>query len=911
MNKKSLALFFAIALIMLLSFFTIAAQVKASPITIIFDPTSGTVGTEVVVQGAADTFNGQVEIYWDLPGNVLETTMAVGYDYSATITIPEAVAGTHVIGARDVTTTETAARDFVVESSIVLSQEEGPIGTNVTVSGTGFAIVSSIDVTWDAKIVLETDSDEHGSFTGSFFVPPSVAGDHNVMATDGDGNTDSAPFTVWSITISISPTSGRIGTIMTVNGTYATPGKNVTILWDSVPVDNTTAQTDGTYSYDLTVPPSGAGAHVITVLDVESANNASETFTVLPIEISIDPDSGPVETEVTISGSCATPVANVTILWDSVEVANVTTSADGTYAYLLTVPPSVNGEHTITAVDLESTNNASDTFTVVALITLGPEDGLVGDVVSVTGTGFSGLSEVDVYFDVNHNGVPDSEELVQADVPTNETGSFESNFTVPWVSIAGDCRVMAIDAEDLTDDATFTVLFVMYTRSNEYFQGDYPSFFIQAVDEDGEPLEGVLVVVEIHDPDGYLQHKSITFTTEDGTVPYDAQFFSWMVWDFSGMLEHSPIHLSSDAAVGTWTWNATASDDLWEKLTVSNSFEVVEPVDLRTLLEKLDQLLTGQDDTADMIVYYGDKLQLEHDELAALIAAVSDELQMDHEELANLVSDVFAALELKLDDIADELVSIEEKVDGLYLVLGDLELKLDDINAMIVGIEGKIATIETDIGTIKADVDDIQAKLVSIQGDLATINSTLGEIQVKIDNLGAVSLEEIKQDIATIKSEIGTIKVHVSNINANITSIKGRLVTIETTVGTIEEDISDINGEIVAVKDDMVMISTDIGDAEASLNDINAKITVINDNVATIETDIGTIEGRLTSIEGDVATIETDIGTIETTTDSIQTTGESIKTDTGLQPATVGLSLIAAIAAIAAAVMVLRKVYVK
>ncbi|NIQ06863.1 MAG: hypothetical protein GWO20_14395, partial [Candidatus Korarchaeota archaeon] len=51
--------------------------------------------------------------------------------------------------------------------------------------------------------------------------------------------------------------------------------------------------------------------------------------------------------------------------------------------------------------------------------------------------------------------------------------------------------------------------------------------------------------------------------------------------------------------------------------------------------------------------------------------------------------------------------------------------------------------------------------------------------------------------------------------------------------------------------------------------------------------------------------------TIKTTTESIQTTGESIKTDTGLQPATIGLSLIAAIAAIAAAVMVLRKVYLK
>lgn len=899
MNKKCLAILFVMTLALILAF---GPGVRANPIDISFEPTSGTVGTLVSVSGSADTENGFVDIYWDFPGNALKTVQAEGFDYEGEIEIPEAVAGTHALGAKDVQAGQTTAGDFIVISDFTLTPNIGRIGLTVTVSGTGFAHSSSVEITWDdpAQTVLTTASNENGTFGGSFIVPSSLAGDHTVTATDEDENTASDTFTVLPITISIDPSSGPVGTEVTITGSYATPSGLVSILWDDVEDDSTTADGVGDYSYLLTVPPDLAGEHTITAVDVMSTNNASETFTLLPITISIDPISGPVGTIVAVTGTYATPEGSVAIQWDGVVVYTVEALLNGNYSYELTIPPATNGDHTITAVDTESTNTASETFTVIALITLDPEDGLVGQLVDIEGTGFSGNSKVDVYFG-------DIEEPV-LQVNTDEYGSFSGTFTVPWVPTAGNYEVLAIDENEVNDDAVFTVLFVMYTRSDEYFQGDYPSFFIQAVNEEGEPLEGAWLTMNIYDSNGYLQYKGVTFTVENGTVPYDMQFFSWAVWNYAGSLEHSPTHLPSDALIGTWT----ATAELWDgELTVSDSFEVVEPVDLRTLLDMLDQLLDGQDDIAGLIVYYGDKLHLEHDELATLIAAVSNELQMDHEELANLVSDVFVALELKLNDITDELVSIEEKVDGLYIVLDDLEVKLDDINATIVGIEGKIATIETDIGTIKTDISNINGRLTSIDGRLATIETDIGTIQADVADIQA-KLVSIQGDIASVNTTLGEIETKIDNLGAvSIEAIKGDIATIKTDIGTIQEDISDINGEIVAVNEEMVTISTDIGDTEASLSDINAKITVINGKIATIETDIGTIEGRVTSIEGDVVTIETDIGTIKTSTESIETTSESIKTDTSLQPATVALSLIAAISAIAAAVMVLRKVYVK
>ena len=119
-----------------------------------------------------------------------------------------------------------------------------------------------------------------------------------------------------------------------------------------------------------------------------------------------------------------------------------------------------------------------------------------------------------------------------------------------------------------------------------------------------------------------------------------------------------------------------------------------------------------------------------------------------------------------------------------------------------------------------------------------------------------------------------------------------------------QTDIASINGKLLALDGELATIQTNVGTFTTSLADINTKITVINGNIARIDTDVGTIKGLVTKIDGDNAVIMTDIGEMHGTI-------SDIKGDTGLQPATIGLSILAAISAIAAAVMILRKVYLK
>jgi len=176
-----------------------------------------------------------------------------------------------------------------------------------------------------------------------------------------------------------------------------------------------------------------------------------------------------------------------------------------------------------------------------------------------------------------------------------------------------------------------------------------------------------------------------------------------------------------------------------------------------------------------------------------------------------------------------------------------------------------------------------------------TVNPTLNGINARI-----VSLEG---KVATVISEVGQMKIDLAAIGARVTSIDGKVATVESDIGTLKTDTASINAVIVGLHDDVATIHTAIGDLNTTIKQLNGIVTIEND-VATIKTELGEIKGKVISLEGKAATIQTDIGTVKTNADSIAGT-------VGLQPMAIGLSAIAALAAIVAAALILRKVYIK
>jgi len=164
-------------------------------------------------------------------------------------------------------------------------------------------------------------------------------------------------------------------------------------------------------------------------------------------------------------------------------------------------------------------------------------------------------------------------------------------------------------------------------------------------------------------------------------------------------------------------------------------------------------------------------------------------------------------------------------------------------------------------------------------------------------------------------SGFGTASFIVSQtldgFNATLTAINDNIATVNTKIGQIELDLKDLELKIESVEgniEDGIAIlnagfaGTDLGAISAKLDNIINEIIVTKQNTVAIQTSLGILQGTISEIHGKTVTIETRVGTLYATIDSI-------KTETGLQPTNLALSLIAAISAIIASILVFRKLY--
>src|SRR5256712_500980 len=262
-------------------------------------------------------------------------------------------------------------------------------------------------------------------------------------------------------TISLNPTSGPAGTILTVTGKNFASNSAVTILYDNntITTEPATVTTDSTGSFtgSITVPSSsGAGPHTVKATDA-SNHPASAQFSVMttPVAtISLNPTSGPTGTAVNISGSNFAANSGITISYDNNAIATnpviITTDSTGSFTGSITVPSSIAGLHTVSAQDA-SANSASAQFTVTTpAITLNPTSGPTGTTVNISGNNFVANSGIAISYD--NNAVT----TTPTTVTSISTGSFTGSIIVPS-SGAGPHTVNATDASSNSASASFTV----------------------------------------------------------------------------------------------------------------------------------------------------------------------------------------------------------------------------------------------------------------------------------------------------------------------------------------------------------------------------------------------------------------------------------------------------------------------
>ena len=350
-----------------------------------FTPLSGEAGTVVTINGTKLT--GTTNVMF---GNTPATNFTVVSATQITAVVPAGA----TTGKITITTPNGAAEsvgDFTIIGELPtisgFNPTSGPVGTSVTISGAAFS--EAMAVTFNG---VNASSFTVNSATQITAVVPTGATTGKIAVTTPSGTTESnTSFTVIpSPTIaSFSPTSGPIGTSVTITGSAFNGTTAVTFN-----SSNAASFTANSATQFTAVVPAGATTGKISVTTPGGTATSAIDFTVIPPPTisSFTPTSGPAGTSVTITGTAFTGTTAVT--FNGVNATSFTVNSPTQITAVVPAGPTT-GKIAVTTPSgtAESTTN----FNVIPLPTISsftPTSGPTGTAVTLTGTAFTGTTVV-------------------------------------------------------------------------------------------------------------------------------------------------------------------------------------------------------------------------------------------------------------------------------------------------------------------------------------------------------------------------------------------------------------------------------------------------------------------------------------------------------------------------------------
>ena len=414
--------------------------------SITLNPIWGPPGTNVTVTGGNFTFGGEVRIYFY--GTSVQNATATGTGTINTwFLVPSVSPSTYTVNATDVSTGGYGTKPFTVPSPslIAIDPTWGPPNTNITVTGGNFTVSGNVTIYFDETLVRWDLANGTGYLSTTFLVPSVLPGTYDVKAY-GSGWASPIPFVVPPPSITLNVTSGPPGLPVVVTGGNFTVSGNVTIYFDGTSVANTTADGTGAISTPFDVPDKPAGSYTVRAMDVATTANATQPFTIPSPSITLTPDGGPPDTNVTVTGPNFKVNGNVTIYFDGTLVGWDLANATG-YLNTTFLAPSVSpATYTVNATD--GINYATASFTVGPVIWITPTSGPSGITISVTGAGLTINGTAGIYFDTTFI----------KNVTANSAGTISTTFPAPHAT-AGAHNVTAYDwgTATTTPPKTFTI----------------------------------------------------------------------------------------------------------------------------------------------------------------------------------------------------------------------------------------------------------------------------------------------------------------------------------------------------------------------------------------------------------------------------------------------------------------------
>src|SRR5260370_25816313 len=262
-------------------------------------------------------------------------------------------------GAAGLTTVNFSLTNTAAEPILsTLSLTQGPVGASITITGSNFGSTPG-SVTFNGTSATPTA----WSPTSIDTTVPGGATTGNVVVTVGGMASNGLPFTVTPPPniASISPTSGPVGTVVTINGTNFGPTVGTRV--SGVTFNGVSARTNGWSDTQILVPvPAGedSGNVVVSISGVAS-NAVLFTVTSAPAVTSVSPTGGPVGTSVTITGTSFGPIQGTSTVTFNGTAATPTSWSNTNIA--APVPTGATTGNVVVSIGRFATNDGAFTVT--------------------------------------------------------------------------------------------------------------------------------------------------------------------------------------------------------------------------------------------------------------------------------------------------------------------------------------------------------------------------------------------------------------------------------------------------------------------------------------------------------------------------------------------------------------------
>jgi hypothetical protein len=580
--------------------------------------------------------------------------------------------------------------DFSIGAVITLDMDEGPVGSVVSVEGRGFLGEDMVDsITIDSTVCEVMDEDDleidEGDFDLEFVIPQVDDEDDYTITIEAGAITVTADFEVTELaSVEVEPNFGLQGESVTVRGYNFVHEAEEEVTVSLGGLGETTFETDddGFFEGSFTIPGVSQGTHTLMAEQTDFNIDADTDFKAGLIVVVATPKSVKVGEKITFTGSGFTfngewnaSFADITVEDDG------DVNAQGTFTKEFYVPTVEPGTYTVTFTDIDEDAETyievttEITITENTMLTLEPiqapneykiiitgmnfkyEDGLDPEFTLFNDTEDWDITDDVFFYDEEEEG---DDAYTDMDVVTDDE---EGNFTAWWevyddeeISL-GTYTLEVVVEDDWMANATIEIVEATITVSPQkdtFQQGETVAFnIVNSFAQDDS-------YIEVMDPQGELVWKTDDFNEGGEDDAWIKVGTVYRVPYYQQTAGQNPMILTSDAALGTWSFTMYDSDD---DEIASGTFNVVEAAEGQ-IQQQIDELSQDISDLQDQIAGVQDQVTdaAASAEAAAQAAQNAQEAVQGIESVATSARDAAQAAEEAANNAQETVSGIQTLV---------------------------------------------------------------------------------------------------------------------------------------------------------------------------------------------------------------------------------------------------------